>query len=224
MSATLVSATVRAPATKPSWTAVVSQPACDAVSDHSRARAGATADIENQSPMTRSSAAASRDRVRHLSLIRAASILAVQLSGTNVSVVGTSVPRKDGAAKVGGTAKYVDDITLPGMLYGRTIRATIPSGRLAGVRLDFDTAGFTIVDYRDIPGRNIIALIEDDQPCLVEREIRHVAEAVILLAHEDREKLLQASVVLEYERTEPVFDPERSPKGLKQTLIEKGNP
>ncbi|HEY2806399.1 MAG TPA: hypothetical protein VGI92_11140, partial [Gemmatimonadales bacterium] len=94
-------------------------------------------------------------------------------------VVGRSVLRKDGAAKVGGTARYVDDITLPGMLYGRTIRTTIPSGRIARVRFDFDTNGFTIVDHRDIPGPNVIALIENDQPCLVEQEIRHVAEAVV---------------------------------------------
>jgi CO/xanthine dehydrogenase Mo-binding subunit len=139
-----------------------------------------------------------------------------------VSVVGHSVPRKDGAAKVGGTAKYVDDITMPGMLYGRTIRATIPSGRITSIRFDFDTTGFTIVDHRDIPGRNVVALIADDQPCLVEREVRHVAEAVVLLAHQDREKLLQANVVIEYQKTEPVFDPEFSPQVLKHLLIEKG--
>ena len=33
------------------------------------------------------------------------------------------------------------------------------------------------------PGRNAIALLELDQPCLVEREIRHAAEPVLLLAH-----------------------------------------
>ena len=45
-----------------------------------------------------------------------------------MSVVGKSVPRKDGLPKVSGLARYVDDITMPGMLHGRTIRATIPAG------------------------------------------------------------------------------------------------
>ncbi len=139
-----------------------------------------------------------------------------------MSVVGQSIPRRDGAAKVAGRAKYVDDITLPGMLYGRTIRTTIPRGRITDIRFDFDTAGFVIADYRDIPGKNIIALISDDQPCLVEREIHHVGEAVVLLAHADREALLAANVVIETERAEPVFDPERSPRVLKHILIEKG--
>jgi CO/xanthine dehydrogenase Mo-binding subunit len=139
-----------------------------------------------------------------------------------VPVVGTNVPRKDGPAKVAGAAKYVDDITLPGMLYGRTIRSTIPAGRITNIRLDFDTTGFTIVDHRDLPGRNVVALIEEDQPWLVELEVRHAAEPILLLAHADREKLLAANVVIEYERTEPVLDPRRSPQVLKHILIEKG--
>jgi CO/xanthine dehydrogenase Mo-binding subunit len=139
-----------------------------------------------------------------------------------VGVVGTSPPRKDGAAKVAGAAMYVDDITLPGMLHGRTIRSTIPAGRVTNIRFDFDTTDFTIVDYRDIPGKNVVENIADDQPCLVEREVRHVAEPIVLLAHEDREKLLTANVVIEYERTEPVLDPLRSLQVLKHILIEKG--
>ena len=137
-------------------------------------------------------------------------------------VVGTSPLRKDGAAKVAGAAKYVDDITLPGMLYGRTIRSTIPAGRVTNIRFDFDITGFTIVGYRDIPGRNLVALIEEDQPCLVETEVRHMAEPIVLLAHEDREKLLGANVVIEYEPAEPILDPLHSPKVLKHLLIEKG--
>ncbi|HEV8364403.1 MAG TPA: xanthine dehydrogenase family protein molybdopterin-binding subunit [Gemmatimonadaceae bacterium] len=141
------------------------------------------------------------------------------------SVVGVSVPRKDGMGKATGQAQYADDLVFPGMLHARTIRTTIPSGRLTNVRLEFDTTGFTIVDQRDIPasGRNVIALIENDQPCLVESEIRHVAEPVMLLAHEDREALWAARVQLTEEPDEPVFDPEQSHKLFKEILIEKGD-
>ena len=141
------------------------------------------------------------------------------------SAVGVSVARKDGMGKATGQARYADDLVFPGMLHARTIRTTIPSGRLTNVRLEFDTTGFTIVDQRDIPasGRNVIALIENDQPCLVEREIRHVAEPVLLLAHEDREALWAARVHLTEEPDEPVFDPEQSRKLFKEILIEKGD-
>src|SRR5262245_48236657 len=107
---------------------------------------------------------------------------------TRSKSVGRDVPRKDGLLKVTGSARYVDDLVLPGMIHGRTIRSEIPCGRIEGIYLDFDTRGFTIVDHRDIPGRNVVAMIADDQPVLVERETRHFAEPILLLAHEDREK------------------------------------
>src|SRR4051794_28165458 len=103
--------------------------------------------------------------------------------------VGRSVARKDGIGKATGKAVYADDLVFPGMLWGRTVRSEIPRGQVKAVRREFDETGFTVVDYRDIPGRNVVALIEMDQPCLVEREIRHVAEPILLLAHADRERL-----------------------------------
>jgi CO/xanthine dehydrogenase Mo-binding subunit len=139
--------------------------------------------------------------------------------------VGTSVARKDGIGKATGASKYVDDLSFPEMLLGRTIRSSIPRGRVTSIRFDFDTTGFTIVDYRDIPagGRNIVALVEDDQPFLVETEVRHLAEPIVLLAHEDRETLLAAKVVIEYEAQEPELDPEHSGVILKSLAIDKGN-
>jgi CO/xanthine dehydrogenase Mo-binding subunit len=136
--------------------------------------------------------------------------------------VGRSVSRKDGIGKATGATRYADDIVLPGMLHGRTIRSTIARGVVKSIRLAFDTAGFTIVDHRDIPGRNVVALIKDDQPFLVERAIEHVAEPILLLAHEDRDVLFAATVEIEYEVAEPVYDPLRSEVAFKTISIEKG--
>jgi CO/xanthine dehydrogenase Mo-binding subunit len=138
-------------------------------------------------------------------------------------VVGQSVARKDGIGKATGRALYADDLVFPGMLHGRTIRSTIPCGRVRSVRLDFDKTGFTIVDYHDVPGRNIVDLIEQDQPYLVERDVRHMAEPILLLAHENLETLSSAKVEIEYEEHEPLFDPEKSQGVLKQIDIVKGD-
>src|SRR5436309_3042624 len=136
--------------------------------------------------------------------------------------VGRNVPRKEGAAKVAGTARYIDDLVFPDLLYGRTIRSTVPCGELVSVRSNFEASGFTIVDYRDVPGRNIVALIDDDQPCLAERRIEHVAEPILILAHADRERLLAADVRIEYRQTTPHYDPETSTHSFKTIAIEKG--
>jgi CO/xanthine dehydrogenase Mo-binding subunit len=138
--------------------------------------------------------------------------------------VGRSPARTDGLSKASGAARYVDDLTFPGMLHARTVRSTIPCGRIRGVSLGFNAHdGFIVADYRDIPGRNVISLIEDDQPCLAEREIRHVAEPILLIAHEDRERLLGAAVDIEYEQEHAVFDPEISTVTFKAIGIEQGD-
>lgn len=147
-----------------------------------------------------------------------------QPASTDTRAVGANVPRKDGAAKVTGAAKYIDDLTFPGMLHGRTIRSTVPRGTIVEVALDFGGRdGFTVIDHTDVPGMNAVAMIELDQPFLAEREVRHVAEPVLLLAHEDREALLAAKAEIRYETAEPVLDPRASEHVFKHIVIEKGD-
>jgi CO/xanthine dehydrogenase Mo-binding subunit len=136
--------------------------------------------------------------------------------------VGRNVLRKEGVDKVTGAARYIDDITFPNLLYGRTIRSTIPSGDILDVRLNFKVSEFTVVDHRDVPGRNVVALIDDDQPSLAERVVRHVAEPIVLLAHENRDALLAADVQISYRPALPVYDPAASPVTFKTITIEKG--
>src|SRR5262245_8995263 len=137
--------------------------------------------------------------------------------------VGRDVVRKEGHQKVTGHAQYLDDLAFPDLLHARTIRSTIPCGEIAGIRFDFDRDGFTIADHRDIPGLNIVALIDDDQPCLAERVIRHVAEPILLLAHVDRERLDAANVHIDYRESAPNYDPERSTITFKHIAIDKGD-
>jgi CO/xanthine dehydrogenase Mo-binding subunit len=140
-----------------------------------------------------------------------------------VRSVGRNVKRKDGIDKVRGTAKYADDLVFPGMLYGRTIRSTIAAGEIRSIQFPFDISGFTIVDHRDVPGTNVVALIDDDQPALAERAVRHVAEPILLLAHADREMLWSVDPSIEYTPATPVIDPLESELSFKDIEILKGN-
>ena len=137
--------------------------------------------------------------------------------------VGRRVARKEGTSKVTGAARYVDDLTFPGMLHGTTVRSTIPRGEIAGIRFEFDRANWVVADWRDIPGRNVVTLIEDDQPCLAERRVNHVAEPILLLAHENREALPGARVAVDYRAEAPLYDPSASPRTFKSISIEKGD-
>ena len=48
----------------------------------------------------------------------------------NDHIIGTSVPRKEGREKVTGQAQYVDDMLLPDMLHGATVRSQVPRGKI----------------------------------------------------------------------------------------------
>jgi CO/xanthine dehydrogenase Mo-binding subunit len=137
--------------------------------------------------------------------------------------VGSNVQRKDSLAKVTGAAVYADDLKFPEMLYGRTIRSTIACGRITAVRHDLEGDGFVVVTAADIRGSNHIKLIEQDQPCLAESRVNHVAEPILLIAHADRDALLRAEVEITYEPEEPLFDPLQSPEVFKEVRITKGD-
>ena len=49
------------------------------------------------------------------------------------SIVGQSVPRVDGAAKVTGSAKYVADLIIPGMLEGKFLRSPYAHARIRSI-------------------------------------------------------------------------------------------
>jgi len=128
--------------------------------------------------------------------------------------VGQNVLRKEGWDKLTGAARYVDDITLDRMLYGKTIRSTVPRGRIKSIEMDpaFDWSRIVVVDYRDIPGDNYVALIENDQPLLVESEVRHCYEPIMLIAAESKHLVQEAAgrIQIEYDESTPVLTIEQS--------------
>jgi CO/xanthine dehydrogenase Mo-binding subunit len=152
-------------------------------------------------------------------------------------IVGASVPRKEGWDKVTGAARYVDDMVLPGMIYGATVRSTIPRGKIKKINFGPDVAWneYVVVSAKDIPGKNCIALILDDQPCLASDSVNHPEEPILLLAHADRHKLRKAvdAVAIEYEPLPPVHSIEESERKstiiwgtdntFKNFLVEKGD-
>jgi CO/xanthine dehydrogenase Mo-binding subunit len=155
----------------------------------------------------------------------------------NESIVGASVARKEGRDKVTGRARYVDDMTLPGMLFGATVRSSVARGKIKkitfGAEINWDE--FVIVSAADIPGTNCIALILDDQPCLADGAVNHPEEPILLLAHAERHRLWKAiaAISIEYEELPAIATIEESESQreiiwgtdnvFKTFLIEKGD-
>jgi CO/xanthine dehydrogenase Mo-binding subunit len=151
--------------------------------------------------------------------------------------IGKSVPRKEGRKKVTGAALYVDDISFPEMLYGTTVRSSIPRGRIKNISFsgEFNWSEFTIVTAADIPGENYVALILNDQPYLADQVVNHAEEPILLLAHPDKYLLQEArrNVHIETENQPAVLTLSESVDQkqviwgddniFKSFLVEKGN-
>jgi len=156
---------------------------------------------------------------------------------TTESIVGKAVPRKEGRDKVTGQAVYIDDMVLPNMLFGATVRSSLPRGKIRNISFGPGIAWdeFVIVSARDIPGKNCIALIIEDQPCLADGVVNHPEEAILLLAHPNRNLLHKAveAVAIEYEPLPALFTIEASEQRdvviwgkdnvFKAYLVEKGD-
>ncbi len=139
----------------------------------------------------------------------------------STSPIGGNVVRKEGEGKVLGRAQYVDDLVLPDMLHGATVRSKIARGRILSIRFSdtIDWSEFTVVTAKDIPGKNTIVHLLEDHVCLADGFVNHPEEPILLLAHAEKAKLhaAVAAVEIEYEPLPAVFTIEESE--MQQPII-----
>lgn len=146
--------------------------------------------------------------------------------------------RKEGPSKLMGQSKFIDDLTFPNMLHGATVRSPVARGILKEIifKDGIKWEDFTIVTAKDIPGKNVIPMLDVDWPFLVDKQINHPGEAIALIAHKDKYELQKAlaHIELKIDEQRPVFTIEDSfarneiiwgkDNIQKSYLVEKGNP
>lgn len=131
--------------------------------------------------------------------------------------LGQSVLRREGPAKLCGAASYVADLPCKDAWYGGTVRADVPHAHLLGLRFDprFDWNRVVVVTASNIPGKNVVPVVLQDQPSLAESTIRYRGEPVALVAAPDQETLQRAieAVTLDTSALEPVFQLDEAMSG-----------
>jgi len=145
-------------------------------------------------------------------------------------VIGQLLARPDARAKVDGSALFADDLTFPGMLHGRTLRAMVPHGRL--VRIDTARAESmpgvrALLTAKDIPGQLNHGLVYKDWPTLIGQgeRIRYVGDALALVAADSLQAADRALAAIEVE-IEPlpvVADPVSARRPEAPQLHDQGN-
>ncbi len=127
-----------------------------------------------------------------------------------LSVVGQRVNRVEGFDSVTGTAKYIADIVLPGMLHGKILRSPYPHARI----LSIDTS-----EAERLPGVRAVVTADDtikqgwgafvrDQLPLAAHKARYVGDEVAAVAAIDQETAQEAVelIEVEWEEVPAVFD------------------
>jgi xanthine dehydrogenase molybdenum-binding subunit len=144
----------------------------------------------------------------------------------DASVIGRRIPKLDSIYLATGEAKFLDDIHLPGMLYGKVLRSPHPHARilridtkraaqLPGVKAIITADDTTKIKFCHLPITPNKMALEDDR-------VRFVGEEVAAIAAIDEEIAREAAELIrvDYEPLPAVFDPEEAMKAGAPQLYE----
>ena len=155
--------------------------------------------------------------------------------------VGARMVRVDSEEKLLGTGEFVDDMKVPGMLYGAALRAKFPRARVKKIDISAAQActGVEVVlTAKDVPGERLLGHIVHDWPVMIAEgeETHYVGDALVVLAATTQETARKALELIrvEYEELTPLLSPEAAmakgaplihPKGnlLSETIMKRGD-
>jgi len=122
--------------------------------------------------------------------------------------ISQSIIKVDNDEKTSGLAQYVADIEMDGMLFAMTKRSSIAHGEIIDIQYPQIPEGYYIVDYKDIPGKNIVKVIYEDWPVFTEKKVTYIGEPIMLVIGPDKQVIVDIlnHIHIEYQVIEPVFD------------------
>ena len=130
---------------------------------------------------------------------------------SELDIVGKSYPQIDGMQKAMGKTKFVTDLVLPGMLYGRTLRSPYPHANIKNIdtsRAKALVGVKAVVTYADTPGIKFGPRSEDWTIFAGEKARFHGDEvAAVAAIDEDTAEEALELIEVEYEELPFVTDP-----------------
>jgi 4-hydroxybenzoyl-CoA reductase alpha subunit len=131
------------------------------------------------------------------------------------SVVGQRLPRVDAMDQTMGNTRYVDDMTLPGMLVGRHLTSIHAHARILAIdtsRAEALAGVHAVITGADLPITYGILPISQDENALAVGKVRYVGEPVAAVAAVDPEIAEQALALIDvsYEPLDEVLTLEQA--------------
>jgi 4-hydroxybenzoyl-CoA reductase subunit alpha len=134
---------------------------------------------------------------------------------SDFAIIGKPIAMVDAASKTTGAGKYTDDLTLPGMLYGKILHSPHPHARIKSIDTSRARAldgVIAVVTGKDAPITYGILPIGHDEHALAVDKVRYVGDNVACVAAVSEAIAEQALELIdvEYEFLPAWFDPEES--------------
>ena len=102
-----------------------------------------------------------------------------------MSIIKEHLIKRDHFEKVSGQAQYVDDLQIKGLLHGKLFRSTVAKARIKSITLPKLPDGYAIIDYKDVPGKNAVAMVDTDTPIFAVDRVEYISEPILLVVGED---------------------------------------
>src|SRR5438309_851510 len=144
------------------------------------------------------------------------------------SIIGKPIAMVDAAGKTTGAGKYTDDLSLPGMLVGKTLHSPYPHAHIKGIdttRAEKLDGVVAVATGKDAPNTYGILPVGHDEHALAVDKVRYVGDNVACVAAVDEATAEQALELIdvEYEVLPAYFDPGESMKA-ETDLIHDNKP
>ncbi len=139
--------------------------------------------------------------------------------------ISRPAPKVDNREKLAGEAVYLGDLVPEGMLFAKTLRSERPRAVIKAVQLPPLPEGYFIVDRRDVPGKNRVKIILDDQPFFAEDRVNYIGEPILLVVGPEKERILEllAAIRVDYEELAPVLTLEEAERGEVEPIYGQRN-
>lgn len=136
-------------------------------------------------------------------------------SNRDFRVVGAPRRKIDGLAKATGALQYADDLVLPGMLHGKTLRSPHAHARIVSIDASEALAMpgvHAVITGKDLPIKYGVIVWTQDETALALDKVRFIGDPVAAVAaiDEDTANAALKTIRVEYEPLHAYMDPRES--------------
>ncbi|MCD6434820.1 MAG: xanthine dehydrogenase family protein [Clostridiales bacterium] len=117
------------------------------------------------------------------------------------------VNRVDIQTKLNGSVRYIEDMTFENLHFARTLRSTIPKGKILNIKYPSTNKDITIVDINDVLKSNEVSIVANDLPIFADKEVNYVGEPIALIVGKDKNKVIEFmnKIIVEYETLDAIL-------------------